>query len=120
VLAARLEPVDGGAQVADRLVELVDEGLDPRRGLVIAPDHGGDPLEPHPRREQALDDGVVQVARDALAVLEEAELAGGSAQLLLGVDARRHVPHRSDRVDVVVRAQGAEAHLDGELGAVGS
>ena len=66
------KPEDVVAQVADHVVELLDGQVDPLRDLRVARDHRG-ALEPHPHREQRLDDAVVELLGDPLAVLEQGE-----------------------------------------------
>ncbi len=62
---------DAGPDLADRLVDLVD-GLD-EPGPVRLRRARRDGLEHHADREQALDDGVVQVASDAFPIFEPVE-----------------------------------------------
>ena len=72
-----LDVEDHRADVTHREVELLDRGLDPAARLVLADEPGG-ALQREPRREQSLDDGVVQVTRDALLILQ----AGQSIEVL--------------------------------------
>ena len=69
---ARPQPEDVVAQVADHPVELVDRALDARRGLGRAR-HQRRALQPHADREQRLDDAVVELLGDALALLHQPE-----------------------------------------------
>ena len=72
-----LEAEDGGADVLDGQVEVVDGRLDALDGRVgVGADQPDRALQRHPGGEQALDDGVVEVAGDALAVLERAPAPG--------------------------------------------
>ena len=78
----RRDVEDHGADVAHGEVEVVDGRLDPPPRLVVL-DQAGRALERQPGREQALDDRVVQVARDALLVFEQREpmqVLGGCAR----------------------------------------
>ena len=68
-----LEREDAGADLPDRLVDLVD-GLHEPGPVRVTPDVGHDRLQHHPDCEEPLDDRVVKVARDALPVLELSHL----------------------------------------------
>ena len=58
-----------------REVEIVHRGLDARhRRVGVGPHEPGRSLQRQAGREQTLDDGVVQIAGDALAVLDQREL----------------------------------------------
>ena len=64
-----LEGEDAGADLADRLVDLVD-GLHEASPIGVAGRVRCDRLQHHPHGEEPLDDRVVQVAGDPLPVLE--------------------------------------------------
>ena len=66
-----LEPEDQGTDLADRHVEVVDDRHHPGGDLGLQP--AGQPLERESRGEQALDDVVVQVPTDPVAILQDAE-----------------------------------------------
>ena len=117
-LAPRLEPVDRGAEIADRLVEVVDDALDPNAHIGIGTDDRRNRLERHSRREQSLDHCVVEVAGDALAVLEDGQLLRGPLELLPRRDPISHVAYRRHGVLLVTRLHGAQADLDRDLAAV--
>ena len=70
-----LEPEDRGADLLDRHVERIDRTVDPiRGGGRITARQRDRRLERHAGREQALDHRVVQVASDALAILQESDI----------------------------------------------
>ena len=72
----RLDVEDHRPDVTDGQIELLDRGLDPAARLVLA-DQPGRPLQREPRREESLDDRVVQVTRDAFLILQAATVDGG-------------------------------------------
>ena len=84
----RVQGEDGRADLPDRLVEVGDGLLDAGPRVRV----GDERLHAHERhrgREQALDHHVVQVARDAVAVLEHAHLLGAPVEpRVLDRDAR--------------------------------
>ena len=85
----RLEREDGRADLADGVVEVTDGGLDAGGELRRRQAHGA--LQRQAGGEEALDDGVVEVGGDALAVLDEREVgeAGVQAGVVDGDGGRR-------------------------------
>ena len=81
---------------------------------------GGDALDRHAGREQLLDDDVVQVAGDALAVLHHSEVLLGLVQARLALEAFTdvagdlHVLRRRVRV----ARDGLDEDLDRDVGTV--
>ena len=95
------EGEDRRADLADGGVEVLHRGLDPTRDRRL----GGQPLgglERHARGEEALDDRVVEVHRDALSVLQQRQLADPGVQpgVLDGHAGRRGERNRELLVDV--------------------
>ena len=92
------ESEDGRADVLDRHVELVDRRLDTPDDLGIAAGQPNRALQRQARREEALDDRVVQISGDPLAVVDE-----------------RQGLHRAVQPGVVDRHCGGAGQSDGEL-----
>ena len=122
--AGGVEVVHGEAEdrltdLADGLVQLVHHLEDPGAGEDVTLRSGQ--LERHSRREQALDDRVVQVTGDALPVLEHPQLLFGGAQLAFGLQTLGHVPAAGHDLPVTVGVGDLRAlqdALDVQLGAV--
>ena len=119
VVRIGLEAEDDGSDLADGLVELVDHARQATPVLDVG-GPSGDALDRHAGGEQLLDDDVVQVAGDALAVLHHSEVLLGVAQPLLALDALAHVAgdlHVARR-RVVVARDGLDEDLDRDVGPV--
>ena len=65
-------------------------------GVAVVRDQRRGGLERHAGREEALHDGVVEVAADALTVLDQPQLLRGYPELLFGFDAIADVAHERD------------------------
>ena len=112
--AARVQAEDRRTDVADGAVDLVDRGIDTRRrsrGVAA----GQCALQRQADCEQPLDHGVVQVARDPLAVVDEGEDFVRAHELLGRGPALGHVADHGDDVRVTARLHRAEPDLDREL-----
>jgi hypothetical protein len=104
--AAPLRPLEGeddGADVRDARVEMTDGPPDPLRHRVVGRG-AGDALELEPRREELLDDVVVEVPRDPAAVLDPGH------PLLVRPGARQL--HRETRLPGEVRGHAEVGHRE--------
>src|SRR5262249_4802861 len=86
--------------------------------VVISRDHRRHRLEGHPRGEEPLDHGVVQVAGDPFPVLEHAQVFAGLAKPFARFDARSDIAYGRDYEDARRCSERTEADLDRELRAV--
>jgi len=75
---AGVEAEDGGAEFSDGVVEVVDDGGE-SLGDVGVGAAGGDGVDAEAGGEESLDDDVVEVASDAFAVFEHANVLFGSS-----------------------------------------
>ena len=70
-VGGRRQPEDGRTDVLDRDVEIVNGLFDPFHHPDVVANQPGRALERQPGREQPLDDGVVEIAGDALTVVDQ-------------------------------------------------
>ena len=110
------QPEDGGAQLADGVVLVVEDALDLHlRGV----GHGGQhALQRQARSEQTLDDRVVQVAGDALVVFGQQHALTGGGQVGVGLAVGGDVADGGDDHRLAGHLRRSERDLDGEHGAV--